>query len=152
MVDSGAMERCRLAFRLAISALLMAGCASTSPSREPAGGSADAVASGAREYERLCSSCHGLGAEGDGPLAKLLKVPTPDLTRLAARAGGDFPAAGVRRTVDGTDDIPAHGARTMPVWGRLLDPTDGRTPEGRASADRQIDALVAYLGSIQRAI
>ena len=42
-------------------------------------------------YMAYCASCHGKDAKGDGPMAKLLKTPPPDLTAIAVRNGGMFP-------------------------------------------------------------
>ena len=41
-------------------------------------------AAGANEYAWACSSCHGLLADGDGPLAEYMSVEVPALTGLAA--------------------------------------------------------------------
>ena len=106
--------------------------------------------SGAELYERLCSSCHGPTGRGDGPVASLIKVGVPDLTRLAYRDGGEFPTEDVRRTIDGRWDRRAHGARDMPVWGwQLYDSSSGNDAEERAIVDSMIDRLVAHLRSIQ---
>jgi mono/diheme cytochrome c family protein len=101
-------------------------------------------------YQRLCSSCHGVGGKGDGPVASLIKTGVPDLTRIAARDGGEFPTEDVRRTIDGRWDRRAHGARDMPVWGWQLYSTSGTDdPAERARTDSMIDRLVEYLRSIQ---
>ena len=47
--------------------------------------------SGVRLYQVYCSSCHGLTARGDGPVAALVRGGVPDLTRIAERRGGQFP-------------------------------------------------------------
>lgn len=107
--------------------------------------------SGVEMYESLCASCHGASGEGDGPVAPLIKIHVPDLTRIAQRDGGEFPAEDVRRTIDGRFDRPAHGPRDMPVWGwqfyRSEQPND---PAERARVDALIDRLVQYLRSIQK--
>lgn len=101
-------------------------------------------------YEGLCSSCHGLTGRGDGPVAPLLKIGVPDLTRLAYRDGGEFPTEDVRRTIDGRWDRRAHGARDMPVWGwQLYGSPAENDAEERARVDSMIDRLVQYLRSIQ---
>src|ERR1044071_9632950 len=53
--------------------------------------------SGAELYQRLCTSCHGVQARGDGPVAPLVKIGVPDLTRLALRDGGEVPRSEERR-------------------------------------------------------
>ncbi|MBW2269113.1 MAG: cytochrome c [Deltaproteobacteria bacterium] len=74
--------------------------------------------SGAALYERHCSSCHGADGTGRTPLSMLLRTPPPDLTLIAARRDGWFPDGVIRQILDGR--MPAHGARDMPVWGRVL--------------------------------
>lgn len=106
--------------------------------------------SGVEMYERLCSSCHGPFGHGDGPVASLIKIGVPDLTRIAHRDGGEFPTEEVRRTIDGRWDRTAHGARDMPVWGwQLYDSASENDPEERARVDAMIDQLISYLRSIQ---
>jgi mono/diheme cytochrome c family protein len=106
--------------------------------------------SGAEMYERLCSSCHGATAHGDGPVASLIKIGVPDLTRLAHRDGGEFPTEDVRRAIDGRWNRPAHGARDMPVWGwQLYDLSSQNDAQERAVVDAMIDRLVNYLRGIQ---
>jgi hypothetical protein len=101
-------------------------------------------------YQRLCSSCHGVTGKGDGPIASLIKTGVPDLTRLAARDGGEFPTEDVRWTIDGRWDRRAHGARDMPVWGWQLYSAPGTDdPAERARTNSMIDRLVEYLRSIQ---
>jgi hypothetical protein len=101
-------------------------------------------------YDRLCSSCHGPAGHGDGPVAPLIAVGVPDLTRIAHRNGGEFPAEDVRRTIDGRWDRRAHGARDMPVWGwQLYDMSAENEVAARAQTDSMIDRLTGYLRSIQ---
>lgn len=106
--------------------------------------------SGAEMYESLCASCHGVTGKGDGPVAPLIKMGVPDLTRIAARAGGEFTTEDVHRVIDGRLERPAHGPRDMPVWGwqfyRSANPDDA---EERARVDAIIKRLVDYLRSIQ---
>ena len=107
--------------------------------------------SGVEMYERLCASCHGVGGEGDGPVAPLIRIHTPDLTRIAQRDGGEFPTEDVRRTIDGRFDRPAHGTRDMPVWGwQLYGSVNNDDAAERARVDAMIDRLVTYLRSIQK--
>lgn len=105
---------------------------------------------GMQMYQQLCTSCHGAGGKGDGPMAPLLKVDVPDLTRIARRQGGEFPAGHVKRTIDGRFERPAHGLPYMPVWGvKFYDRRDPNDARARARADAAIDRLVVYLRSIQ---
>jgi mono/diheme cytochrome c family protein len=90
--------------------------------------------SGKDLYVRYCASCHGSDATGGTALAKLMSIPTPDLTRIAIRRDGWFPEATVREIVDGRYE--AHGSRTMPVWGAVL-------------TEDQIRSITEHLFSLQ---
>lgn len=105
--------------------------------------------SGAQLFERFCSSCHGAKGEGNGPVAPFFKLKPPDLTRIARRHKGEFPAEKVRRIVDGRTAVAPHGAREMPVWGVELVASQGDTPDGQRRAEQMIQRLVDYLRSIQ---
>ena len=106
--------------------------------------------SGVELYQGLCASCHGAKARGDGPVAPLIKIAVPDLTRIAQRAGGEFPTQDVVRTIDGRFERYAHGARDMPVWGwRLYDSSAPGDEGARAQVDATLARLVEYLRSIQ---
>jgi len=134
--------------RYAITSLLavsvLAACATTSDDRDVR------ELSGVEMYERLCSSCHGVSGHGDGPVASLIKIRVPDLTRIAQRDGGEFPTEDVRRAIDGRFDRQAHGARDMPVWGwQFYDSSSTDDAGERARVDSMIDRLVGYLRSIQ---
>lgn len=107
--------------------------------------------SGLEMYETFCASCHGAEGQGDGPVAPLIKIHVPDLTRIAQRDGGEFPTEDVRRIIDGRYDRPAHGPRDMPVWGWQFYRSETlRDPAERARVDALIDRLVVYLQSIQK--
>lgn len=105
---------------------------------------------GEDDYRTYCASCHGLSGEGNGPAAVALKTPPPDLTRIAARAGGAFPDGAVARTIDGRFDAPAHGSREMPIWGARLGENVPESDVKESLARGQIAVLVEYLKSIQR--
>jgi mono/diheme cytochrome c family protein len=106
--------------------------------------------SGQQLYTRLCASCHGASAHGDGPVAPYIKTGVPDLTRIAWRDGGEFPAEDVRRMIDGRLDHPVHGTRDMPVWGWQLYDMSTKNPEAeRQLVDDMIGRIVDYLQSIQ---
>lgn len=111
---------------------------------------APAVARGQRDFRVSCAGCHGAQARGDGPMAPMLEVPVPDLTRIAARRGGQFPSDEVFRIIDGQADLSAHGPRHMPVWGYEFfgDDADDAVAHGRAT-DR-IEGVILYLRTLQR--
>lgn len=137
------MKPAPIATVLAIAASLAA-CAQAPTQRDIA------TLSGGEMYQSLCASCHGVEAKGDGPVAPLIKLHVPDLTRIAQRDGGEFPTEDVRRTIDGRFDRPAHGPRDMPVWGwQFYNSTNPNDATERARVDALIDRLVVYLRSIQ---
>jgi hypothetical protein len=54
-------------------------------------------------------------------MAMSLKVPPPDLTRIAARNGGVWSQARIERIISGDEPLPGgHGTRAMPVWGPIF--------------------------------
>ena len=115
----------------------------------PSGADEFSEHNGAQLYQRFCAACHGVRGFGDGPVAADLKVMVPDVTRIARRHGGVYPAEDVRRIIDGRSVHVAHGTRDMPVWGyefRLAGTTDA---SGGKSADELVQRLVDYLRSIQ---
>lgn len=133
--------------RIVIAAVLslIAACAGTQQRRDRA------ELSGGEMYEQLCASCHGVSGEGDGPVAPLIKIHVPDLTRIAYRDGGEFPTEDVRRTIDGRFERRGHGPRDMPVWGwQFYDISNPDSAYERARVDSMIDRLVDYLRSIQK--
>jgi mono/diheme cytochrome c family protein len=101
-------------------------------------------------FEQACASCHGTDARGTGPAARGMKTPPADLTRIAARHGGSFPADAIATFIDGRKDVAAHGSREMPVWGDSLAQavTDKDTREERI--ERAIQMLVQYLETLQK--
>jgi mono/diheme cytochrome c family protein len=105
---------------------------------------------GARLFRASCAGCHGVNAQGSGPIAPLLTVKVPDLTRIAMRRGGVFPDDEIYRIIDGQADLTAHGPRHMPVWGYEFfgDTDDDETAHRQAT--EKVERLVAYLRSLQR--
>ncbi len=107
---------------------------------------------GLTEYEIACMSCHGLDGKGDGPKARTLSTMPADLTRIAERNGGEFPARAIYDMIDGRGVIPAHGKRDMPVWGDRYRQT-GDPGEDPSAVDQRaralIQALVDYIAGIQ---
>jgi mono/diheme cytochrome c family protein len=102
---------------------------------------------GASLYVAYCASCHGRSGRGDGPVAEYLKIPPADLTGIASRAKGVFPAYEAGRIIDGRQIVRAHGDAAMPVWG---DAFRSLSPEiGEAEVRARIDALVKYLEAMQ---
>ena len=99
---------------------------------------------GSASYRAYCAACHGIAGKGDGPAAKVLKVPPSDLTQMAARNGGKYPESKVKMSIVGDEAPAAHGSRDMPMWGELF-----RSIDDRAVAELRTHNLVKYLESIQ---
>ncbi len=115
------------------------------------------LAKATKDFDTFCSVCHGSDARGNGPVAEELKTPPADLTRIATRAGGVFPAEVVFKKIEGLDMPLAHGTSEMPIWGALFVRQavgegvlieDAKTG-ARVAMDR-IRRLVKYLKTIQQ--
>ncbi|MBV2358575.1 cytochrome c [Thalassococcus sp. CAU 1522] len=106
---------------------------------------------GARAFSEMCAVCHGADARGGGPLAADLPVPPADLTGLAARNGGAFPAEDVMAQIHGYPG--RYHQAIMPEFGPLLGPAmvPWRAPSGEiVETPRALLDLSAYLESLQR--
>lgn len=116
---------------------------------------------GKTEFRLRCAACHGPGGQGDGMIGQLLKVPPPDLTRIAERNGGAFPFKKVYDIIDGRQGIAAHGTRDMPIWGDSYradqfpmkplpkDATEAQIDAPERAVEAHILALVYYIGTLQ---
>ncbi len=101
-------------------------------------GSAQDVDSGKTAYLSSCAPCHGADARGPGTLAIIFKLQPPDLTTLAKRNDGEFPARAANEIIDGLRFVEAHGTRDMPIWGFDV------------MVKSRITAIVDYLRRIQQ--
>ncbi len=103
-------------------------------------------------FRTYCWQCHGRDAGGGGPMAEMLAIETPDLTRLAARSGGTFPAGEVAMKIDGRAALLAHGG-DMPIFGPVLESDQSVAiglPDGQPMlASRPLADLLAYLEMLQ---
>lgn len=97
-------------------------------------------------FRAYCASCHGIDATGNGPAAPALNAKVPDLTTIAQRNGGIFPAARVRKIITGEDAVTSHGSRAMPIWGPIFHQVE----EDRDYGDVRLQNVTEYLRSIQR--
>ncbi len=116
-----------------------------------AAGMAAADEAGRAEYVAACAGCHGEDAKGNGPMADLLAIETPDLTNISAGNGGLFPFDEIMAVIDGRTDIRGHGS-AMPVWGDRFGAL-ARAADYPADAEQaargRILSLAMYLYSIQ---
>jgi mono/diheme cytochrome c family protein len=106
------------------------------------------LTSGQLEYHNYCASCHGRDGKGKGAMAELLRAVPADLTQLKKK-NGQFPFWRIYGTIDGREEVMAHGSRTMPVWGAHFLTEAGGQPLDEQRVIGRILALVYYLESIQ---
>lgn len=104
------------------------------------------AASGSEMYTSYCASCHGKDGKGNGPAAAALKTAPPDLTTLAKRNDGKYPALRVTSILRGKETLVAHGDQEMPVWGPVFHTMAGGQ---EAVVDLRISNLNKYLESLQ---
>jgi mono/diheme cytochrome c family protein len=105
-------------------------------------------ADGREMYVSYCAACHGVDSKGNGPAAASLKVAPTDLTQLAARDKGKFPAAEVYTAIKGDPEMPtaAHGSTNMPVWGTIF---NSMNQHSDSVVHLRIANLVRYIEGIQ---
>lgn len=97
----------------------------------------DAVQRGEAHYLIFCANCHGLHADGHGPLVKALKVVPTDLTGLAQQGSGEGIPERVMKAVDGRHEVPGPEGPRMPLFSDNLEV-------------RTIIEIGEYLTTIQR--
>lgn len=110
------------------------------------------MVTGQYEYMNHCVSCHGESGVGDGPIAGILTVDVPDLTKLAANNGGEFPFLKTLMTIDGRTGVRGHGSN-MPVWGDAFkaEAFEEAGPMGAELIARgRLLSVVEYVQSIQQ--
>ena len=96
-------------------------------------------------YKAYCAVCHGTEGRGDGPMAKSLRIPVADLTRIAARNGGRFPRKQMEQIILGQEMPAGHGAREMPLWGSIFSQVSADQELGRV----RVDNLARFLEGLQ---
>lgn len=104
---------------------------------------------GGELYKEFCATCHGVSGHGDGPVAHSLKRRVPNLTLIAKRHRGVFPAEAVHQRIDGGSMPREHGTSEMPICGWQFYGYAGEDAERRRRVGELIDRLVEYLQSIQ---
>lgn len=104
------------------------------------------ASSGKAMFASYCAACHGPAGKGDGPAASELKVAPVDLTQLAKKNDGKFPADHVRSILEFGAKAPAHGSNDMPVWGALFHALDQNDP---VKTTMRVQNLVEYIKTLQ---
>lgn len=105
------------------------------------------AASGKEMFTQYCAPCHGTDGKGNGPAASALKTPPADLTLLAKKHDGKFPANSVSSTLKfGAGSAGAHGSAEMPVWGPLFHSLD-KYHDG--AVQQRISNIVTYIDGLQ---
>lgn len=99
--------------------------------------SAQEVDKGRIEFLSKCAECHGTDGKGAGPMSSRLKNKPPDLTVVAKRNNGVFPADAVAKAVDGRGE--SHRGTEMPIWGCRQGPPPDRK---RGYEPKPIDSLL----------
>lgn len=102
--------------------------------------------SGKEMFNSYCAVCHGKDGKGGGPAASAMKTAPSDLTVLAQKNGGKYPAAHVGSVIRGQAPLASHGSQDMPVWGPLFASiSQGHT----AQVQQRVTNLVDYVGTLQ---
>jgi mono/diheme cytochrome c family protein len=104
------------------------------------------AASGEQMYMTYCAVCHGKDGKGGGPAAEALKMPPTDLTTLSKNNGGKYPSLKVSSSIRGEANLPAHGSKDMPVWGKLFRSMSGGH---EAEVQQRVANLSKYIESLQ---
>ncbi len=134
------------AILMAISALAVAQQAQTPPTVKHVPMTNTASNSGKDMFNSYCAVCHGKDGKGNGPAASAMKTPPTDLTLLAQKDSGKYPAAHVAAVIRGQATTPSHGSQDMPVWGPLF---SSISQGHEAQVQQRISNLVAYIGTLQ---
>jgi mono/diheme cytochrome c family protein len=107
------------------------------------------ASSGKEMFTQYCAPCHGIDGTGKGPAASAMKTQPTDLTQLARKHDGKYPAntvAGVLKFGSGGGANPAHGSADMPIWGPLLQSLDKYHD---SIVQQRISNLVMYIETLQ---
>jgi mono/diheme cytochrome c family protein len=106
------------------------------------------ASSGKEMFTQYCAPCHGVDGKGSGPAASSMKSQPSDLTQLARKNNGNYPAnhvASVLKFGEGTG-ASAHGSEQMPVWGPLLQSLDKFHD---TAVQQRVSNLVSYIETLQ---
>lgn len=110
---------------------------------------AQADVAGAELYADYCAACHGVAGKGDGDMANVITIPSPNLTLLAKNNDGEFPMLRVIHTIDGRTGLRSHGS-VMPIFGKTFSAQSQDLGYGEVLMTRgRVLSLAMYLESIQ---
>ncbi len=119
---------------------------------------ANDAATGKIEFRNNCALCHGTDGKSHSGVGEFLKKQPPDLTQLAKRNKGVFPAERIAAMIDGREQVKAHGERDMPAWGSRYSTDKVKAAEYYSDmpyentekfVKNRVAALTEYLKSIQ---
>jgi len=102
--------------------------------------------SGATEFERHCALCHGVDGRGAGSMTEqnTFKIPPADLTQIAKRNNGVFPAGKVAEAIGAGSNLAGHTGSMMLPWSKLF------TAEGGAArAEVTITEITKHVEGLQ---
>lgn len=109
---------------------------------------------GKRSYRLFCVGCHGIDGRGNGEAARALDMDVGDLTLIARRNGGVFPAEEVAAAIAGLSDTSGHKRLAMEPWTKMFAQEFRQFAQEHEAVNalvaRRINHIVAYLESIQR--
>ncbi len=104
------------------------------------------AASGKQMYTAYCAPCHGIDGKGNGPAASAMKAPPTDLTQLARKHDGQYPANRVASVLKFGGGPGAHGSAEMPVWGPLL---QSLNKFDDTVVQQRVSNIVSYIETLQ---
>jgi len=85
------------------------------------GAEQDAIERGNAHYLLFCANCHGVDADGQGPLARVLKVTPTDLRHLRAGGGDELVSERVLKAMDQRHEVPSPDGPRMPLFSENLE-------------------------------
>lgn len=85
------------------------------------GAEQDPVERGNAHYLLFCANCHGVDADGQGPLARVLKVTPTDLRGLRVGGGDELVAERVLKAMDQRHEVPSPDGPRMPLFSENLE-------------------------------
>jgi mono/diheme cytochrome c family protein len=101
-------------------------------------------------YVKYCGACHGPEAKGDGIAGTFMRPKPPDLTLIAKRNHGEFPAGKTMEIIDGRNTPRAHGDPDMPVWGEIFHEQATWDQRRKTDVQEKIKLITDYLATIQQ--